>query len=199
MGNKFDTSNAPITEPAEIIKGDYTSWKRTDLGSDYPNSLYTLKYRARSEGNPSSEIEINAIADGDDYLVELSSATTAAAGYVVGIWHWSAYITRNSDSARITVDEGLFTIELNKDLDTADPRSLPRKMLAYIEAALLHRAENYQLDIIAYQMGVETSATRKPENLLQYREYWKRELKLEIQKERARKGQSTGRAIKLRF
>jgi hypothetical protein len=194
--NVFDTSNAPTTEPVEIIAGDYTSWKRADLGTDYPPADYELSYVARSEGTPARKITINAAADGTDYLVELSSNTTAA--YTVANYHWDAYITRTSDSARARIDSGIWTVSPNKTESADDPRSLPLKMLAHIEAALLHRADQHQLDVLDYSIG-ETNASRDPAKLLIHRNYWQKELIKINRRERARKGLAHSGTVKVRF
>ena len=38
MANLFDDANAPETEPTTIVACDQVKWKRTDLGTDYPNT-----------------------------------------------------------------------------------------------------------------------------------------------------------------
>lgn len=196
MGNLFDTTNAATTEPVEIIAGDYIAWKRTDLGIDYPPASYTLSYIARSEGTPARKISITAAADGDDYLVELASATTLE--YTAANYHWTAYITRNSDSARITIDTGIWTVRPDRASSADDPRTFARKMLALIETALLNRATNEQLDVLAYDLGIDASATRDPAKLLEHRTYWQRELVKENRKIAARKGNG-GSKIGVRF
>ena len=196
MANVFDTSNAPTREPTEIIKGDYTSWKRTDLGGDYNNTLYTLSYIARSDGTPARKIEITAVADGADYLVELSSAVTGA--YTIANYHWSAYITRISDSARTQIDSDIWTVKADKATDSDDPRALPRQMLDYIEAAYLGRATNQQLDVLDYSIG-ENNASRDPAKLILHRQYWQNELEIANRKVRARKGQSHSGIVKVGF
>ena len=196
MSNAFDTTNAPEREPTEIIKGDYVSWWRKDLATDYPTDAYTLSYDCRSEGLPSRKINIAAADSGGHYLVSIPSTTTT--DYLVANYHWTAHITRNSDSARVTIDTGIFTVQPDKALDSTDPRSHALKMLAYIEAALLHRAENHQLDVLDYSMG-ETSASRDPEKLLVHRRYWQGELVKANRKKRARAGLSSSAIIKTRF
>ena len=111
MANLFDTDLARETEPEKIVAGDRLIFKRTDLGTDYANGSYTLKYSARLEGTGSTEIEITASASGDDYLVQVNSLTTAS--YVAGTYQWQAYITRNSDSQRLTIDQGSWEVVAN--------------------------------------------------------------------------------------
>ena len=96
MANLFDTTNSATIEPEKIVAGDRFIWKRSDLNADYANSVCTLKYSARLEGTGSTEIEITASASGEDYLVEVASATTAS--YTAGTYRWQMYITRDSDS-----------------------------------------------------------------------------------------------------
>ena len=60
MADLFDTDNAPKTEPSEIVKGDLTQWRRSDL-TDYSPTLFDLKYSARiAADGGATEIEITA-------------------------------------------------------------------------------------------------------------------------------------------
>jgi hypothetical protein len=198
MINVFDTSNAPTTEPVEITAGDYTVWKRTDLATVYPVAEYNLSYECRSEGVPARLISIAAVADGDDYLVTLASSVTLQ--YLVANYHWTAFITRKSDAERSSVDTGRFTVSADKATNsTNDPATFAQKMLNRIEEALLHRADNQQLDVLAYSLGVDSSATRDPEKLLVHRAYWQRELVKANRKARARKGLNHSAQIGVRF
>ena len=197
MTNLFDTSTAKTGEPSEIIAGDYVAWWRKDLSTDYPPAQYSLSYECIAEGTPARKITITAADSGGDYLIEIPSATTLA--YTVANYHWTAQITRLSDSARVTVDNGIFIVQPDKKTNTNDPRSLPLKMLGYIETALLHRASNSQLDVLAYSLGVESSATRDPAQLMKWREYWQKELIKQNRKARARKGRSHSGQIKVQF
>lgn len=132
--NLFDSANYPTTEPTELVAGDRWMWKRTDLGSDYPPASYALSYSLRLEGATAAEIEITASESGSDYLVEV--AHTATAGYTPGRYHWQAYITRSSDSARIVIGTGIIEVKPNRAESAADPRTHARKCLDSIEAAL---------------------------------------------------------------
>ena len=58
MANLFDDANAPETEPATIVAGDQVKWKRTDLGTDYPNTAYSLRYSSRLEGTGSTTFDV---------------------------------------------------------------------------------------------------------------------------------------------
>ena len=86
MANLFDAANSPTEEPLEIVVGDYIQWRRTDLGTDYDNTLFTATYIARIRGGGTSEIQIAGTAYEDDYIFTVASATSAA--YSEGHYHW---------------------------------------------------------------------------------------------------------------
>ena len=135
MANLFDTGNVPTTEPATIVAGDLLQWKRTDLGTDYASGSHTLSYKARLEGTSAGSsvvLTLTASASGDDYLVSVAAGTTV--NYSTGVYRWQAYITRNSDSARLTIDSGTFEVLANRSINTSDPRSHVKTMLDKIGA-----------------------------------------------------------------
>ena len=76
--NAFDSDNFATVEPKVLTIGDRWVLKRTDLGTDYPPSSYALSYNARSQGAGSIAISITTSESGDDYLVEVASATAAS-------------------------------------------------------------------------------------------------------------------------
>lgn len=83
--NAFDCDNFATVEPEVLTIGDRWVWKRTDLGTDYPPSSYALSYSARLQGAGSTVISITASESGDDYLVEVASATTPS--YTAGAYY----------------------------------------------------------------------------------------------------------------
>ena len=194
MANMFDTANAAATEPAKIIAGDRLIFKRSDLNNDYSNASYTLKYSARLEGTGSTEIEITASASGSDYLVEVASATTAS--YTVGTYRWQAYITRNSDSQRLTIDQGTWEVIANRDAATTDPRTHAAIMVDKIESILEGRADS---DVSSYSIQGRSLTKLGIEELMAWRDRYKAELLLEKRKERALNGVGTGAKVLVRF
>lgn len=134
MSNAFDSTNYPTKEPVVIIAGDRAAWKRTDLGADYPTASYALTYSARIEGTTTSEISISATESGSDYLIEIGKSVTGS--WTVGRYHWQAYITRSSDSERVTVGTGMFEVIANADTATTDTRSHARITLTNIQTAI---------------------------------------------------------------
>jgi len=194
LANLFDTTNAATTEPETIVAGDRLIWKRTDLNADYANSAYTLKYSARLEGTGSTEIEITASASGSDYLIEVASAVTA--NYTAGTYRWQAYITRNSDSQRLTLDSGTWKIITNRDAATTDPRSRSRTMVEKIEAVLEGRAGG---DVASYSINGRSLTKIATPELMEWRDRYRAEYMREVRKERARNGKATGSTVLVRF
>lgn len=190
MGNLFDTTNYPQTEPKELIVADRWAWKRTDLGADYAPASYTLSYSCRLEGAAQQTFSITASASGSDYLVEVSSTTTK--NYTVGRYHWQAYITRNSDSERVMIDYGTWELKPNRVTSYADPRSHARKVLDAIEAVIEGRATK---DQESYTIG-DRSLSRTPiPELLQLRKEYQAEVRVENLKEAARNGKAGNKLV----
>ena len=194
MANLFDTANVPETEPAKIVAGDILQWKRTALNTDYDNASYTLSYKARLEGTGSSVITINASASGDDYLVSISQSSTAS--YTVGVYRWQAYITRTSDSERITVDSGTFEVIANRSTATSAPRSHAKTMVDKIETLLEGRAD---ADVSSYSIAGRSLSKLTVDELMTWRDRYRAEYLREVRRERALNGKRTGGTILARF
>ncbi len=194
MANLFDAAKSPITEPLEIVVGDYIQWRRTDIGTDYPNDLYTATYIARITGGGANEITITGSAYNDDYIFTVSSATSAA--FTAGHYHWQLEILRNSDSNRIVVDRGDFTAIVDLDVNNSDPRSHAEIMLDKLETVLQGRAD---ADVLSYSIAGRSLTKMSPEELVTWRDYYKREVVIELRKERVRRGLPTGATMVARF
>jgi hypothetical protein len=192
MTNVF--TEIPTTEPQKFIAGDSLTWKRTDLNSDYSNALYTLTYSARLENGGTTEIAITATTSGDFYLVSESAATTAA--YTVGVYHWQAYITRDSDSARATIDSGTFEIIADRANATTDPRNHTKITLDNIQAVIENRAT---LDQMSYSIAGRSLSRMTIDDLLKFRDRYKAEWKKEQNAEAIANGKGSSRLIKVRF
>lgn len=194
MSNAFENSNYPTSEPSELIAGDRWAWKREDLGSDYAPADYALSYSARLEGAGSTEIEITASESGSDYIVEVGQATTAA--YTAGVYHWQAYITRTSDSERVTVDSGTFEVLANRDAATTDPRSHVKKTLDAIEAVIEDRASK---DQESYTINGRSLSRTSLEDLMAFREKYRALYADEQRKEAIKNGEGHSGRVLARF
>lgn len=183
MANAFDSANYPTTEPEDLVIGDRWAWKRADLSADYPTADYSLQYVADKQGAGSTSITINATESGGTYLFEVASATTA--GYTAGTYAWQLYVVRTSDSQRISIAKGTWTLLANLSASTADPRSHVKKTLDAIEAVIEGRAS---LDQMSYTIQGRSLARTPIPDLLKLRDTYKAEYAAEINTERRKNG-----------
>jgi len=194
MANLFDAANSPTTEPLEIVVGDRVQFRRTDLGTDYPNDEYTATYVARITGGGANEITLTGTAYNDDYLFTVSSVDSAE--FAPGYYHWQLEIVRNSDSERIVIDRGTFTTIVDLDVNQSDPRTHAEIMLDKLETVLQGRADG---DVLSYSIAGRSLTKMSPEELVTWRDYYKREVVMERRKERVRRGLPTGATMVARF
>ena len=194
MANLFSTAEYPTTEPETLTLGDRWTWKREDLGADYAPASYALSYDARLEGTGSTTFSITASESGDNYIVEVASATTA--GYTAGTYSWAMFITRSSDSERIKLDSGKFEVVENLATSTADPRSHAAKMVDYLETTLESLAQKLTT---AYSVSDRSNTLRSIEDTRGELNYYRTVYNREIQKDRALSGRKTGQNILVRF
>ena len=194
LANRFDPANSPIIEPERIVVGDFIQWRRTDLGTDYPNDAYTATYVARITGGGSSEIQIVGTAYNSDYL--FSAASSVSANFVAGFYHYQLEMVRNSDSERIVIDRGTFTAVVDLDVNNTDPRSHAEIMVDKIETVLQGRAD---ADVLSYSINGRSLSKMPPNELVEWRDYYKREFLMEKRKERIRRKIASGATIVARF
>lgn len=142
------------TEPTQIIKGERLEWTKTL--PDYPASAWSLEYRFRGAG---TGIDVNATADGDDFLCEITKTDSAGFG-TAGKYRWQAWVTETADSNNtFVVGEGIVTVRAGFDTSSqaaVDLRSTAKQILDAIDATLLNTATSDQLE---YE--IETPAGRR--------------------------------------
>lgn len=188
----------PEIEPAKITAGDYVQWKRlgsgilTPAGDPCPASDgWALTYAAARRG---LLIKITAAASGDDHLVTLAAATTAA--YKAGIYDWQAYITKSSERYMV----GTGTIEIFENLAAAttghDGRSHVKKVLDALEDRLVGRADNQQSDIL---LGGQTIGMMPIQQVLAWRDKYRMYYEQEQRAEAVKKGLGHSGNIYVRF
>jgi hypothetical protein len=120
----------PTSEPPFLTAGDTWTWTRSF--PDYPaSSGWELSYALTSS---TAQVTITASASGDDHLISVAAATTAA--YTAGDYSWQAYVTL--DAERYMVDSGRVTVRPNLAAASSgyDGRSAAAKALAAIESFL---------------------------------------------------------------
>tara|TARA_R100001530_G_scaffold101475_1_gene70558 strand:- start:2224 stop:2814 length:591 start_codon:yes stop_codon:yes gene_type:complete len=193
MGNAFESSNYPTKEPEIIVVGDYLSWKRDDLVSDYDPGSYALTYSARKDGAGSTSISITASESSTSYYVEVGSSTSGS--YATGDYNWQAYIT-NSASNRVVVDEGIWKVVENFASSTADPASFAKTMVDNLQATL----ESLSTRLTSsYSIADRSNTLQRMDDVRRQLVFYEERYRKEIRKQRALNGQPTGANTLVRF
>lgn len=194
MANLFDEANAPEGEPLQIVVGDFLQWKKTQIANDYPTATHSAEYVARITGGGASEIKLPAIERDTYYLFQVDSATSAL--FTAGFYHWQLEVTETASGNRIVVERGEF--EAIQDLDTngADPRPHAEIMLDKIESLLEGRADG---DVSTYSIAGRSITKMSPEELLQWRDYYRREVAVFRRKNAIDRGKKGNATILMRF
>ena len=195
MANRFDIDEAPDGEqPETIVIGDYLLWKRTDLVDDYPLADYSMEYVARITGGGSTEIKVAATEQNGTYVFEVDSATTA--GYDAGFYHWQLEVTQTATGNRVAIERGTFTAIEDLDINGADPRTHAEIMIAKIESILSGKAD---ADVASYSINDRSLTKMSFEDLINARDFYRKEYAKERAKERADAGENTGQTVLVRF
>jgi hypothetical protein len=196
MANLFDAANAPEGEPKDIVVGDFLQWKRSDL-TDYKTSDgYTAEYVARITGGGSTEIKIPQAAGSTDdyYLFTVSSGTSES--FLPGFYHWQLEITQTSSGNRIVVDTGDFNAIPDMDSNQADPRIHAEIMVDKIQSLLQGKADS---DVSNYSIAGRSLTKLSFTELLEARDYYRREVVKHNNDELVKKGKKNGSTIQVRF
>lgn len=197
MANLFDPANAPEGEPKEIVVGDFVQWKRSDIAVDYPTSSgFTAEYVARITGGGSTEIKIPQAAGSTDsyYLFTANSATTES--FLPGLYHWQLEITQTSSGNRLVVDIGDFTAIPDMDSNQADPRIHAEVMVDKIQTILEGKADS---DVASYSIAGRSLTKLSFSELIEARDYYRREITKHTNDELLKRGKSNGSTIQVRF
>lgn len=179
-------------EPTRLVAGDTWTWMRSDLAADYPVADWSLAYKMRREGDGTVK---TIAATGSGTVYTAATTHTDSSAYTAGTWHWDAYMTRTSDSARVRVATGVLTVEANAS-SASDPRSHAAKVLSSIEALIEGRATK---DVNSYSVAGRSLSKMTPQELMQWRDYYRREVNKEQRLEAQRNGRATGRTTVVRF
>lgn len=194
MANLFDESNAPEGEPLKVVVGDFIQWKKTALAESYPPASYSAEYVARVTAGGSGEIKLPATERTDYYLFTVESATSAS--FEPGFYHWQLEVTQTSSGNRIVVERGEFEAIVDLDNNGADPRSHADIMLDKIESLLEGRADK---DVSSYSIQGRSISKMSIADLLQWRDYYRKEVVRERRDNAIALGKPTKTTMKVRF
>lgn len=180
-------ANIPTSEPTSLLAGDTAKWLKSI--ADYPaTDGWSLSYVLVSAAQ---RITFTATANGSDYLVNASAATTAA--WVAGSYAWRAQVSKSGEV--FTVASG--TIDVMPAFASAiDSRSHARKTLANIEA-YMENAGN--LSAASYEIaGRKLQRIPLPE-LMALRDKYKGEVAREDAANSVARGLPDRRRVMVRF
>lgn len=194
MANLFNADNAPTTEPHEFVIGDFVQWKREDLVGDYPTATHSAVLVARLASGGNTEWQVTATETSTYYLFTVTSTDSAA--FVKGHYHWQLEITETSSSNRIVVDRGTFDILDDLDVNNVDPRSHAQIMVDKIESILQGKAD---ADVSSYSINGRSLTKMSFNDLIEARDYYRKEYNKELRMELAKNGEKTGATVLVRF
>lgn len=190
MVNEFDSTNYPQIEPESLVAGDLWAWTRPDLAAIYDTTLYTLSYTANEESAAGETFTLTA--SGAVYTIEEANTT----GKVPGGYRWNAYITRNSDGARVVVASGQWAIANDLSHGAVDSRTHAKKVLQAIEAVIEGTATKQQA---AMSIAGRSLSLRTYDELRQMRTDYRAEVESERQAELLKQGKGGTKKILTRF
>jgi hypothetical protein len=195
MGDRFDNANYPEVEPRTLVVGDRWVWKRTDL-TDYAPATYDLSYLLRDVDDGTREITITASESGSDYLVEVASSITS--GYVPGRYRWLAYITRTSDSERMTLGTGYTEVVPNTSGDSVETEHLNflRERVRVLRTAITALSSK---TVTSYSIGDRTLTYQDVPTMITEYNKARAEIQQLESAERVSGGEDNPRRIGLRF
>lgn len=160
---------------------------------DYPASAgWTLTYSLRGPGR----IDLVAVADGDDYLVQATAELTAA--WLPGQYAYTATVSK--DDERYTVSSGSSTVtaDLTQVQEGYDPRTVAERALADAEAALA--AYNSSRGMVKkYAIGSRSMEFNTASEIMGLISYWRMRVANEQARSSIAQGLGNPRHLKVRF
>ncbi|MDA0339781.1 MAG: hypothetical protein O2910_08110 [Proteobacteria bacterium] len=194
MANLFDAADAPEVEPLKFVLGDFVQWKKTNLVTDYPLASYSAQYISRISGGGNTEFAVVATEVDGTYLFTISSAESAA--FTAGDYHWQLEIIKASDSSRIVLARGDWSIIVDLDVDGSDPRSHAQIMVEKIESILQGKADS---DVGSYSIAGRSLTKMSFAELMEARDRYKSEYAQELIHTRIQAEKPSGATVKVRF
>ena len=182
--------------PETFVSGDYFAFKRDDLSVSFPLSSYAIKFCTSQFGSgtgttSSSQISLDAVESRSEYQITARATTTSS--WAVGKYQWALFVNDSADAQkRQIVDNGVFEIKPNWVSSTVDPRSDARKNLELIEGILYNRIQG---DVSTYSIADRSLSKMAPDELIELRDFYARQVLTEKRNERLRQKKGTGANI----
>jgi len=193
LSNKFDSANFPTEVPDELQLGDFWSWKKDNLASDYPTADYTLSYEFNLiDGATASNFTLTATESNDEYII----STSDTGSYTKGEYNWVSYITRTSDSARVKIAEGYIEIQDNYATTSASVRSHAKIVLDAVKAVIENRAT---MDQSSMSIAGRSLSRMSISELYELKDRAQRDYNAEVKKAAIKNGKSSKTTILTKF
>jgi hypothetical protein len=192
--NIFDVSTAPTTEPTTFTVGDFGQWKRPDLSQTYPPADYNLTYVARLTQGGSSEIKVESTDVDGVHVFTVNSSDSE--GYDAGLYHWQLEVEQKSTNNRVVIQSGEVVINVDLDENNTDPRTHAQIMVGKIESLLQGKADS---DISSYSIAGRSLSKMSFQELVDARDYYRKEVASEKNKNALKNGRQGASTIKVRF
>jgi len=181
-------AKTPTTEPATLIAGDTAIWLRSLPDYSAANG-WTLTYTLI---NATAKITFAAISQGDNHLITVDAATTAA--WTAGSYEWRAQVSKSGEVH--TIASGNITISAGYSGASFDARSHARKALEAVEAYL----ENpNNLSAASYEIAGRKLQRLGIPDLLSLRDRYRFEVSQEAALARLARGLPDPRRVLVRF
>ena len=177
-------------EPSRVTAGDTITWLRSL--ADYPASAgWVLSYTLI---NSAAKISITATASGDDHLVGVLAATSAA--YAPATYTWHAAVTKAAE--RYTVGTGQMVVAPNlAAAATYDTRTSARKALDAVNLAMeTYGAKAY---LHSYEIAGRKQQFQTPGDFLAFRSKLMAEVAREDNATRLAAGLAPKNQLQVRF
>ena len=129
--------------PQSLISGDSLNLSLTDFVADYPASAgwaVALVLAPVAGGT-----NVSTAASGGAIAWDILITSAASAAFAVGTWRWS--ITAIKDGNRSTLKGGQIEILADPATNDLDSRTVAKKTLDALDAAILGRASKTELEI----------------------------------------------------
>ena len=193
MSNKFDSANFPTEVPDELQLGDFWSWKKDNLASDYPTADYSLSYEFNLiDGATASNFTLTATESNDEYII----STSDTGSYTKGEYNWVAYITRTTDAARVKMAEGYVEVQDNYATTRASVRSHAKIVLDAVKAVIENRAT---MDQSSMSIAGRSLSRMSISELYELKDRAQRDFNAEVKKAAIKNGKSSKTTILTKF
>lgn len=193
----MSTDPVKIAEPKRFTQGEDVDWTRGF--EDYPATEWTLEYRFRG---PGTGFNVPGTANGEDFVMSVSSTDTAAMSTGEYLWQaWATNISNNTITRKIAdgsvvVDRGFTT----GSTGTVEIRTPAKIMLDTIDAALLASAGS---DVLSYEIttpaGTRKISKQTRTEAIEQRKYWAAKVSRENTQRSVREGKPFGKSVGIRM